>query len=103
MTSREIILIIILLPSTLSFGQNYQTVNPKRISYFVNNSGNINCIRIDSVKYGTDSTLFPFSNIRESSYGCYTPFESSWIGQNIIIRDSGPVCLLSIHLDLIYQ
>lgn len=89
MKSKKFISIFILFFSSVTFGQNYQTVSSNRISCFNSPNGDIKCIRIDSVKHQTDSILYPFSNFRESENYCYTPYGPSWIGDEIIIRNDG--------------
>jgi hypothetical protein len=82
-------LLLYLFSSWLLFGQNYQPVNLKRISYFDNHYRSIKCIRIDSVIFLEDSTLYPFSNIRPTEDGCFTPYGDSWVGEKIIKKENG--------------
>jgi hypothetical protein len=89
MKSLKLIPMLYLFSTSLAFGQNYQTVISNRISYFDDQYKNIKCIRIDSAIFLTDSTLYPFSNIRQTEDGCYTPFGDSWIGQKIIKKENG--------------
>ncbi len=89
MKNVSLILILNLFSSFVTFAQNYQTFISGRISYFDDQYRNIKCIRIDSVKFQTDSTLYPFTNIRQTEDGCYTPFGDSWIGKKIIKKEDG--------------
>ena len=79
--------ITLYIPALLA--QNYQTVLSNRISYFEGDQGYISCIRIDSTKFDTDSTLYPMKNIRQLDYDCYTPYGDSWIGGKVIIQKGG--------------
>lgn len=78
-----------------SFGQNYQTVNSKQIAYFDNQFNNIKCLRIDSVKYQSDSILFPFTVIQQLDYDCYSPYIASWIGKAVTICNDGTNILIN--------
>jgi hypothetical protein len=89
MKNVSLILIFSLVSSFVTFAQNYQTVISSRISYFDDQYRNIKCIRTDSVKFQTDSTLYPFSNIQQTEDGCFTPFGDSWIGKKIIKKENG--------------
>jgi hypothetical protein len=89
MKSIELSLIFALISILSTSGQNYQTVNSKRIVYFDNQNKNIRCIRIDSVKIQTDSVLFPFTEIQKLDFNCYSPRVASWIGKKIIIKENG--------------
>lgn len=82
-------LFFILISIITIFGQNYQSINSKRISYFDDQNGNINCIRIDSVKYQTDSIFYPFTVIQQFGYNCFSPSVASWIGKNVTIKKNG--------------
>ena len=89
MKSIKLSLIFALISILSTSGQNYQTVNSKRIVYFDNQNKNIKCIRIDSVKIQTDSILFPFTEIQKLDNYCYSPRVASWIGKKIIIKENG--------------
>lgn len=69
--------------------QDYQAVRSSTIAFFDDQYGDIKCVRIDSVKNYTDSLLFPFSNIQDLDYDCFTPFGVSWIGKKVIIQSNG--------------
>ena len=86
---RTICLILILSVITLrvAIGQDYQTVSVNRIAYF--ESQYVECLRIDSVKYQSDSVFYPFRVIQQLDYGCYSPLVASWIGAQIIVRENG--------------
>ena len=82
-------LIVTLTFSINLFGQNYQSINSSRITYFENVSGNIGCIRIDSINYyNTDSILYPFTVIQELD-NCFSPIAASWIGRTVTIKENG--------------
>ena len=86
---RTICLILILNVISLRFaiGQDYQTVSVNRIAYF--ESQYVKCLRIDSIKYQSDSVFYPFRVIQQLDYGCYSPLVASWIGPKIIVRENG--------------
>jgi hypothetical protein len=88
MKKLNIIGALILVGIIRLFGQNYQTFYSNRIALFQNQNGLIKSIRIDSVKYLEDSILFPFNNIQEIGFGCYSPYAPSWIGSTIVIQDN---------------
>ncbi len=80
-----VILCNLLLYYSITSAQHYQTVYADRIAYFSGVSGNIKCVRIDSVN-GT--TFFPFKNIQINDNGCLTPYGPSWIGEKVVVNDS---------------
>ncbi len=47
----------ILVSWLVGFSQNYQTIYSNRTAYYTNEYSNIECIRIDSAKYETDSII----------------------------------------------
>ncbi len=83
------ILLLLLLWNTFTYGQNYQTVNSKRVAYYENQSKNISCIRIDSAKFQTDSILYPFTTLQQMSNDCISASTASWIGQKIVVDGNG--------------
>ena len=101
MKNIKLVAILSLIYSFGSFGQDYQTINSNRISYFDNKYSNIKCIRIDSVKYQTDSILYPFMNIQQLDYNCFTPYGASWIGHKLIVMDDGLNIFFNKDLDSI--
>jgi hypothetical protein len=69
--------------------QNYRTVNPDRIGFYMNEY-KITSLRIDSVKaVGDDTVYFPMKNIQEYDWECFSPYAPSWIGEKIIIGNDG--------------
>jgi len=82
-------LILVLISIISTFGQDYQTISSNRIAFFDNENNNIKSIRIDSLKYQTDSVFFPFAAIQQLDYDCFSPFVASWIGKSVTIRDNG--------------
>jgi hypothetical protein len=81
--------------------QDYQTVNSGRISYFENPYGEVKCINIDSVKFQTDSILYPVSNIQNTGYECYTPYGASWLSSKVILQADGSNLFFNLKLDTI--
>jgi hypothetical protein len=100
---KKIELILIIAFSNLFFlkAQDYQTVYSDKIAYFDDQYGNVRCIRIDSVKYQTNSIYYPFSSIQQLDYDCYTPYGSSWIGKKIIIQDNRLNLFFNLNYDTI--
>ncbi|MBN1416914.1 MAG: T9SS type A sorting domain-containing protein [Bacteroidales bacterium] len=84
---KKVIAIISILPIAIAFpkAQHYRAVYADKIAYFSDASGNIKCIRIDSVN-GT--TLFPFRNIQFNDSYCLTPYGPSWMGEKVVVNDS---------------
>lgn len=69
--------------------QDYQTVKSDRIAFFNSQYGNIKCIRIDSAIFKKDSIFYPFSNIQQLDYECFSPYSYSWIGKKVLIQSNG--------------
>ena len=84
---KSFIIVTIISLSNL-IAQDFQSVNSSRIAFFKNQSGNVNCIRVDSVKFQVDSIYYLFSNIQRLDYDCYTPYGDSWMGKKIIVGNS---------------
>ena len=95
------IMLEILIGSFGLLGQNYQTINSKRISLFMSDNGLIKCIRIDSVRNDGDSIFYPFYTIIDVGAGCYTPYKASWIGDKVIIRSDGYNIFFNLNKDSI--
>lgn len=71
-------------------GQNYQPIYSTQSALFRNHENKILGLRIDSVKIESDTTLYPFTTIQEiTSEAGFSPYETSWIGKNIIIKNDG--------------
>lgn len=83
------------------FGQEYQSISSARTSFFENKYNYIRCIRIDSVKYETDSILYPYTIIQNIEYDCFSPYIASWIGEKIIIKGNGENLFLNNNNDTI--
>jgi hypothetical protein len=85
-----VILISFLLIAELQ-AQNYRTVNPDRIGFYMNEY-KITSLRIDSVKaVGDDTVYYTIKNIQEINpeWMCFSPYAPSWIGEKIIIGSDG--------------
>jgi len=80
----QISLILVLISTISTFGQNFQTISSDRIAFFENEYNNVKAVRIDSVKYQNDSLLYPFTTIQQLDYDCFSPLEASWIGKSVI-------------------
>lgn len=85
----SLILIFCILINRL-FCQNYQTISSDRIAFFENKNYynySIKCIRIDSLKQDSeDIILYPNRSILDVDYFCFSPNQSSWIGEKIIMQ-----------------
>ncbi|MFH0759448.1 MAG: T9SS type A sorting domain-containing protein [Bacteroidota bacterium] len=99
---KKYLFVLVSFCSTFAFGQHYQTIFSNRIGYYANTSGNIRCIKIDSVKHETDSILYLFSNIQNSGFDCFTPFGASWMGEKVIIQKNGYNILFNLYNDSIH-
>lgn len=86
---KPITTILTFLICTCSFSKNYQTVQSGRTAYFENSRNNIECIRIDSIKFNGDSILYPFYVIQNVVNECFSPSLSSWIGKKVVVRNNG--------------
>ena len=86
-------LILMLFFTVLSvfsvYANDYQIISSGRIAYFSNYNNSVNSIRIDSVKFQSDSILYPFTNFQQNRDYSYSPDVSSWIGKRIIIKENG--------------
>lgn len=88
--------------------QNYQTVNSGAPRFFIDTTGYIRAINMDSVQFsGTDSLLFPFKTARDTmsiqfSVGCIDGYGPSWIGHTVIIRSDGINIFLNKDNDSIF-
>ena len=85
----NLILASILIGILTLNAQNYQTVKSNRVAFFTSDQGNVKCLRIDSVKFHTDSIFYPFKNIQKVDYNCFSPYGYSWIGKKVIIKNNG--------------
>jgi len=83
------------------FGQDYQSVHSDRMAHFVNSEGNVQSLRIDSVRHQGDSILYPFAVIQDMGDNCFSPSHGSWIGNKVIIEDSGDNLFFNKHGDTI--
>jgi hypothetical protein len=97
----SITLIFALISIISLFGQNYQTIYSNRIAFFDNQYGNIKSIRIDSVIIQNDKVLYPFTQIQQLDYDCFSPLIASWIGKKVIVKESGNNCFFNKHNDTI--
>jgi hypothetical protein len=94
---KKILQLLILLYLLISSGlqaQNFQTVNSGRVAYFTTYGEDFQFLRIDSARFNGDSVFYPNRCIDlisgENDYPrCYSPYQSSWAGSMIIVRDEG--------------
>jgi hypothetical protein len=87
------ILILILLISNFSFGQNYQCLQSGVTHFFLNGNGYLRAMRIDSVKILTDTIVYyPFHTPRGSYSSTLFPTlddSGSWLGKRVLQRSDG--------------
>ena len=83
-----IILLLAIIIQHFAFAQNYQTFNSGRIVYFEDETSFVTAIRIDSVTFDTDSTLYPFRIFLPTDSWCHSPYVASLIGPKIIIKEN---------------
>lgn len=82
--------VLIVIISSSVFGQNYQTINSKRICYFEHSSTVVRSIRVDSIKQNdNDSILYPYAVFQQIGDYCFSPAYASWIGKAVIIKEHG--------------
>ncbi|TVQ18061.1 MAG: T9SS C-terminal target domain-containing protein [Bacteroidetes bacterium] len=75
--------------SLLATGQNYQAVYPDKENCFLMGNDNVICLRIDSLSEATTTILHPSRISLNTGDYCSSPFEGSWIGKEIEIRENG--------------
>lgn len=91
----RLIMIFTIISTIYSNAQDYQTFNSKRTALFsrdLNGQSDIQCVRIDSVKFQADSVFYPFAVIQENesnSYDCRFSKLASWIGKTVTISANG--------------
>lgn len=83
------LLAVLLINVITVSGLDWQTVRSGRVAFFDNDQGWVKCIRIDSVKFVTDSVLYPMANIQQLGTNCFIPKGNSWIGSKVIIQGNG--------------
>ena len=99
MKKSKLLFLIFWFGSSFVMAQDYQAVKSGRVAFFENEQGGIKCIRMDSVEYKTDSVFYPFSNIQQKVFDCFTPFGASWIGYKIISKGNGYTIFLNNNHD----
>lgn len=87
-----IIFTLILTILQFAFTQDYQTFNSGRTVFFEDDIKFVVAVRIDSVEFDVDSTLYPFRIFlpdENSNWICYaSPSNASWIGPKVIIKEN---------------
>jgi len=87
---KSLLSFLFVLPGILPLvAQNYQTIRSDRTAYYYNQGGYVSCIRIDSFAVQSDSVFYPFLNLGQTDYGCYTPYGTPWIGKKILVQQDG--------------
>lgn len=82
---------------SISFAQNYQTINSANINFFGNaDSSYFLATRIDSIEViGNDSVFYSFKTVRFNapstftSTNCVAKLEDPWIGRKVILANNG--------------
>lgn len=82
--------------TSLTFGQNYQTVRSDEINYYsTQNYDYVLGVRVDNIEMqGADSVFYSFKTIRENEgLGDYDPCKfyvgDSWMGNRVVIKPDG--------------
>ena len=72
-----------------SFAQtDWLCVYPDKKTYFENTDKVVYCIRIDST-FNDNTILYPFSDLHEIDWNCYSITSGSWLSKYIVLDDSG--------------
>ena len=67
---------------------DWQCVYPTKKVYFEDNNKLVYCIRIDST-LNDNSILYPFSDLHQIDWDCYSATSGSWLSKYIIINEDG--------------
>jgi hypothetical protein len=91
---RALISIIFLACSATLSAQNYDCLQFGPKNYFINGSGDVRGIRIDSIHTsGSDTIFYPYRTVRMSDYILGSTnidsFGGSWLGKNVIKQADG--------------
>ena len=78
-----------LLLSFKSFAQeNWISVYPNQKVYFEDIYKTVYCLRIDST-FNENTVLYPFSDLHQIDFECYTINSGSWLSKYIMINEEG--------------
>ena len=85
---------ILLLTAICAIAKDYQTFYSNRTALFsreYDSQSDIQCVRIDSVKFQADSVFYPYAVIQENepSNDCQFSKLASWIGKSVTISENG--------------
>jgi len=68
--------------------QDWLCVYPNKKVYFENNQHEVYCIRIDSTS-NNDSILYPFSDLHQIDWQCYSITSGSWLSKYVALNEDG--------------
>jgi hypothetical protein len=97
MKTKTYIFSLLLLFYFSSFSQNYKSnfgeedwlcVYPNKKVYFKDTDNFVYCLRIDST-FNNDSILYPFSDLHQIDYECYSITAGSWLSKYIVFDEEG--------------
>jgi Secretion system C-terminal sorting domain len=90
---KNLYLLLFILFSNLSYGQQYDCFLPNAKQFFTNDAGYLRGIRIDSVSAaGTDTIYYPFHSVRGNYSSQQQDLDSnggSWLGKKVIRQADG--------------
>ncbi len=91
----RLIIIFATISAICSNAEDYQTFYSNRTALFsreLYGQSDIQCVRIDSLKFEADSVFYPFAVIQGNesvTYNCRFSKLASWIGKSVTISDNG--------------
>jgi len=86
---KTILLFTALLLNFISFAQeNWLPVYPNQKVYFEDIYKTVYCLRIDST-FNENTVLYPFSDLHQIDFECYTINSGSWLSKYIMINEEG--------------
>jgi hypothetical protein len=106
MIRKVVLVMVIVLMGVNGYGQNYKAVQMDSERYFINDTGLIRCIRIDSIDVSVNDTIltnfFTLSPGNNSNGWCYDTTAPTWIGLRIILEADGTNIFQNSVGDLIF-
>jgi len=68
--------------------KDWQCIDPTKKVYFEDNNKLVYCIRIDST-FNDNTILYPFSDLHQIDWDCYSATSGSWLSKYILINEDG--------------
>lgn len=95
---KKILSILLTTISLMGYSQNFNMINPDRISFFESN----NAIKIDSIAvHGNDTVYYPYKIWNFNNYECVKKRVVDWAGQKIIKNDNKVFYFISSKNDTV--